>query len=142
MNKNRTFIKAALSILAFVGFSFLTSCEVEEIKSFDATLLEGKWVQGTLYERYHADNTGYTWDTSDDVTEEEAQNFTWSLDGDQLLQIHIMEIGGNIPKTYTVTELSETTFAYNDDYGTNYFYKSSGIVFNSFDCFQSKINSA
>lgn len=120
MNKNRTFIKAGLCILAFIGLTFFVSCEPDEPISFDVTLLEGKWVQGTLYERYNADKTGYTWDTSDDVSEEEAQDFTWTLEEDQLVQIHIMEIGGNIPKTYTVTELTETTFSYNDDYGTNY----------------------
>lgn len=104
--------------MAFVGLSFFVSCEPDEPTSFDESLLYGKWVEGTVFERYNADGTGYTWDTADDVSEEEAQDFTWSLDEDQLVQIHIMEIGGNIPKTYTVTELSETNLTYQDDYGT------------------------
>lgn len=115
---NRTLIKAAVIILSVIGLASMVSCEPDEPMSFDETLLIGKWVEGTVYERYNADYTGYTWDTADDVSEEEAQDFTWSLDEDQLVQIHIMEIGGEIPKTYTVTELSASYFSYQDDYGT------------------------
>ncbi|MDA3911520.1 MAG: hypothetical protein PF448_09210 [Bacteroidales bacterium] len=115
---NKTLVKVAVVILSIIGLSFFVSCEPDEPISFDETLVIGKWVEGTVYERYNADYTGYTWDTADDVSEEEAQDFTWSLDEDQLVQIHIMEIGGNIPKTYTVTELSVDYFSYQDDYGT------------------------
>ncbi|MEA1874368.1 MAG: hypothetical protein U9N51_08080 [Bacteroidota bacterium] len=118
MNMNKNLIKAFAIFLFVASLSFLVSCEPDEPMSFDESLLIGKWVEGTVYERYNADNTGYTWDTSDDVLEEEAQDFTWSLDEDQLVQIHIMEIGGNIPKTYIVTELSEFYLTYKDDYGT------------------------
>jgi hypothetical protein len=120
MNKNTTILKTTVVILSFFGLSFFVSCEPDEPSSFDESLLIGKWAEGTLHERYFADSTGYTWDTADDVSEEEAQDFTWTLDEDQLVQIHIMEIGGNIPKTYTVTELTETTLSYQDDYGTTY----------------------
>ncbi|MDA3820391.1 MAG: lipocalin family protein [Candidatus Delongbacteria bacterium] len=122
MNKNRSLLKAGLAILSFIGLSFFVSSEPAEPTSFDESLLHGKWVEGTVYERYNADKTGYTWDTADDVSEEEAQDFTWSLDEDQLVQIHIMEIGGNIPKTYTVTELTETNLTYKDDYGATHNY--------------------
>jgi hypothetical protein len=118
MNMNKTLIKIAVVLLFIVSLGSLVSCEPDEPISFDETLLIGKWVEGTVYERYNADYTGYTWDTADDVSEEEAQDFTWSLDEDQLVQIHIMEIGGNIPKTYTVTELNATNLSYQDDYGT------------------------
>lgn len=87
---------------------------------FDKTLLSGYWVSGTLHEHYNANGTGYTWDTADDVTEEEAQPFTWTLEGPTLTQIHKMEMGGNVPKTYTVTKLNTTTLAYHDDYGKSY----------------------
>jgi hypothetical protein len=120
MNMNRSFIKLAIGILSFIGLSFFVSCEPDEPTGFDESFLIGKWQEGTLYERYNDDYTGYTWDTADDVSEEEAQDFTWSLDEDQLIQIHIMEIGGNIPKTYTVTKLNETDLSYRDDYGTVY----------------------
>ena len=71
-------------------------------------------------EYYNAAGTGYTWDTADDVTEEEAQPFTWTLEKATLTQIHLMEMGGNIPKTYTVTKLNATTLEYHDDYGKYY----------------------
>ncbi|MBO6081125.1 MAG: hypothetical protein J6P54_09190 [Bacteroidales bacterium] len=89
-------------------------------ESFDKTLLPGSWVSGTLHEHYNANGTGYTWDTADDVTEAEAQVFSWKLEGSTLTQIHLMEMGGNVPKTYTVTKLSATTLAYHDDYGKSY----------------------
>ena len=120
MNKNRSLLKTCIVMLSVIGLSFFVSCEPDEPTSFDETLLYGKWVEGTVYERYKDDGTGYTWDTADDVSEEEAQDFTWTLDGDQLVQKHIMEIGGIVPKTYTVTELTETTLSYQDDYGTTY----------------------
>jgi len=89
-------------------------------EKFDKTLLTGTWAAGTLHEHYNEIGTGYTWDTADDVTEEEAQPFTWTLEGSTLTQIHQMEMGGNVPKTYTVTKLNATTLAYHDDYGKSY----------------------
>lgn len=60
---------------------------------------------------------GATWDTGDDVSESEAQPFTWTLEGTKLTQIHIMEIGGNIPKTYTIQTLTDSTLVCYDDFG-------------------------
>lgn len=31
-----------------------------------------------------------------------------------------MEVGGNVPKVYTVTKLTSTTLSYEDDYGKSY----------------------
>lgn len=108
-----------LVVLSFVLVMLITSsCEVEEAEvSFDPTLIIGKWKSGTLYERYDSDNAGATWDTADDVTEAEAQGFTWTIEIDQLEQIHIIENGGVVPKVYTLTSLTETTLEYTDDYG-------------------------
>ncbi len=89
-------------------------------QKFDKTLLSGYWVSGTVHQYFAPEGTGYTWDTDDDVTEEEAQRFTWTLDKTQLTQIHQMEMGGNIPKTYTVTKLNATLLEYHDDYGKYY----------------------
>jgi hypothetical protein len=94
------------------------SCTPTE-ESFDETLLYGKWQSGTLFYKYFADATGYTWDTGDDVTEAEAQDFTWTLVGAELTQIHILEMGGTVPKVYTVTELTSTTLKYEDDFGVS-----------------------
>lgn len=99
---------------------FSTSCEVlDEEVGFDQALIVGKWQSGTLFERYDLGNTGATWDTADDVTEEEAQEFTWTIEIDQLEQIHIIANGGVVPKVYTITNLTETTLEYTDDYGVS-----------------------
>jgi hypothetical protein len=106
--------------LATVFLMFTVSCEPEEEVSYDQTLLIGKWKSGTLYYKYMDDGTGGTWDTADDVTEAEAQAFTWTLVKADLTHVHIMEIGGSVPKVYTVTELTATTLKYHDDFDVSY----------------------
>lgn len=103
----------------------IASCgEISSDTEFDQTLLYGKWQEGTLFEKYNTDGTGSFWDTADDVSEDEAQLFEWTLEKADLTQIHIMEIGGGrIPKTYTVTELTNTTLRYQDSYETHTFNK-------------------
>lgn len=97
----------------------LASCEKED--DFDESLMVGKWQSGTLYYRYFASGEGYTWDEGDDVQEDEAQDFTWTLIRSELTQIHIMEMEGpDITKIYTVTELSSTSLRYRDDFGRSY----------------------
>ena len=114
--------KTIILLVAFFSVALLfNSCEKEEV-SFDETLLIGKWKSGTVYEKYLAGGTGATWDTADNVTEAEAQNFTWTLVKDDLTQIHIMELGGNVPKYYTVTELTSTTLRYEDTFGVVHSY--------------------
>ena len=98
----------------------MAGCDLFHKEKFDKDLLSGYWVSGTLYEYYNANGTGYTWDILDDVTEEEAQPFTWTLEKSTLTQIHKMEMGGNVPKIYTVTKLNTTTLEYHDDYGKYY----------------------
>lgn len=101
------------------------SCTKEDV-TFDQSLLTGKWQSGTLFYKYQADGTGGTWDTSDDVTEAEAQAFTWTLVKDLLTQIHVLEIGGSVPKIYTVTELTETSLKYHDDFGVTFSFTKIG----------------
>jgi hypothetical protein len=112
--------RTLLYLSAFIVISFLAaSCE-PEATTFDEALLIGKWQSGTLYYKYLADGTGGTWDTSDDVTEAEAQPFTWTLVKAELTHIHILETGGTVPKIYTVTELTETSLRYHDDFGSSF----------------------
>ena len=101
------------------------SCTKTEI-TFDQTLLIGKWHSGTLFYKYFADGTGGTWDTSDNVTEAEAQAFTWTLVKDLLTQIHVLQIGGSVPKVYTVTELTATSLKYHDDFGVSFSFTKVG----------------
>jgi hypothetical protein len=114
-------IKKTLPYLtAFLIISFLAvSCEPTE-ESFDESLLIGKWQSGTLFYKYLANGTGGTWDTAEDVTEAEAQAFTWTLVKSELTHIYILEMGGSVPKVYTVTELTSTSLKYHDEFGGNF----------------------
>jgi len=115
--KNRLLLLVSVVLLAFLA----TSCQKEDPAiSFDENLIIGKWKTGTLFERYDADKTGATWDTGEDITEAEAQPFTWSIVKDELEQIHIMQNNVTIPKVYTVTVLTATKLEYKDNYGKLY----------------------
>ena len=107
-----------LAICLFVSF-LVVSCQ-PELTSFDQSLLTGKWKSGTLYYKYLANGSGGTWDTADNVTEAEAQAFTWTLVKAELTHIHVLQMGGTVPKVYTVTELTSTSLKYHDDFGVNF----------------------
>ena len=108
-----------LSVVFCICIPVFNACTKEEPVSFDKTLLYGKWKSGTYFYVYNSNGSGYTWSGAADqeVFEEEAQKFTWTLTDDNLVQIHLMEAGVNIPKSYTVTELTATTLKYRDAYG-------------------------
>lgn len=107
-----------LPVLFIVAVLF-SSCLPEE--DFDEALLIGKWRSGTLFYRYDTGGTGVSWDTSDvDITEEDAQPYTWTLVKAELTQIHIGVMGSHIPKVYTVTKLTETTLEYKGDFDKKY----------------------
>ena len=112
----KSFIFVAIAGLTFV------SCKDDVV--FDGDLLIGKWVSGTEYYRYDADGSGGTWDIGDDVQESEAQPFTWSFDQStsKLTLIHQMEMGGVVPKSYTVTALDDSLLRYKDHLGQTFSY--------------------
>jgi hypothetical protein len=112
-----------ISILAVSAIILsMSSCSPNTDVELDRDLLIGKWQEtNTLnFEVYGKDGSGYTWDEADDVTEAEAQPFTWGLNGNVLTQVHTMEMGGNVPKAYTVTKLTATELVYEDNYGTTH----------------------
>lgn len=108
--------------LSFVLTVTLFNSCTSDMTVFDQTLLTGEWISGTEHYKYTADGNGVTWDTADDVTEATGQKFTWTLVNSELTLNHILEIGGTVPKTYTLTELTTTTLKYKDDFGTAYSY--------------------
>jgi hypothetical protein len=112
--------KTLFYLTIYIVISLLAvSCE-PAATTFDSTLLPGKWQSGTLFYKYLANGNGSTWDTADNVTEAEAQLFTWTLVESELTHIHILEMGGSVPKVYTVTELTATSLKYHDDFGVSY----------------------
>ena len=98
---------------------FVTSCSnSDDNESFDKALMTGKWQSGTEYYYFASDGNGYTWESSE-VTEEDAQDFTWSLAGSILTINHKMGISSaQITKIYTMLTLSSTTLKFKDDYKT------------------------
>ena len=115
LKRHHLFLILAAATLA------LNSCGKDPL-SFDSSLLVGKWVAGTEYYRYDADGNGATWDVADDVHEEEAQPFTWEYNDEniRLTLIHQMEMGGVVPKSYTILALDATTLQYKDGYDRIY----------------------
>lgn len=80
---------------------------------FDEADLVGRWKSGTLWEKYSSTGTGATWDTADEVDEEEAQSFTWELDGEILTQYHQMEgSSGVVPRQVTIKTLTASSLVY------------------------------
>ena len=118
--KKLVVIAASLASIVLILFS---SCETPV--TFDETLLIGQWnrpstlTDGQDCYRYNADYTGATWDTGEVAGEEEAQPFTWTLEGAVLTQLHQGEMGQVVPKVYTLTTLNDSTLSYKDDYGVS-----------------------
>lgn len=118
--------------LAFaLGFSACGG-SVPDDNKFEEAMLIGKWQEGSVFEHYY-DTTfervlpsgdtvranGTTWDEGDDIGEDEAQLFKWTLTGATLKHEHV----GTfiiVPKLYTVTSLNANELVYSDDYGTTH----------------------
>lgn len=120
-----------LSSLFFLIFS-LTSCFPEDLlpnTEYDINDLYGKWESGTEYYVYHSNGTGYTWDESDGITEDEAQPFTWEVDESEMIHIHKMEMGSDVPMYYIITELTASTLKYYDAYNSNDTYSFIKVLY-------------
>jgi hypothetical protein len=102
-----------------LGSMVFTSCELDDI-TFDDAMLVGKWRSENVFYRYDATGTGVTWDISDDVLEEEGDQFTWTLSDSELKHIYVLEFGQIVPKVYTVTKLNLTKLEYEDDFGKTF----------------------
>ena len=117
--KKLLFLTACLASFVIISFS---SCELPA--SFNEDFLIGKWERpsnnGLECYRYDANYNGVTWDTGEDVSEAEGQPFTWSVESATMTHIHIMEMGGKIPKTYTLLTLNDSTLSYKDDFGVSF----------------------
>ena len=81
-----------------------------------------------MYERYYASMierilpngdtvkvNGTTWDAGDDITEDEAQLFIWTLTGNTLKHEHVGTFV-TVPKLYSISALSAHSLTYKDEY--------------------------
>jgi Predicted membrane protein len=87
---------------------------------FDEDLLIGLWKEEENYYRYNDDGTAVTWDLADDVMEDEGTELTWTLENDTFTHYYQIEIGGVIPKMFTMKVLELDFMEYEDDYGVNH----------------------
>lgn len=95
--------------------------EIYEDVTYDTDLLIGRWQSGTLYYWFNEDGTALTWDTADDVTEEEASSLTWTLERSRFTHIHHMGISkAVVPKHYRITQLDLLSLIFEDEFGTVY----------------------
>ncbi len=118
-------MKRLVLFCGILSLFFLVACNPKTPVTYDVTLLYGEWVEGSVHDHYDSDGTGYTWDTDDDITEEEATPFEWNLTNDQLLVMHKLFNGTVVPKSYTVTRLDNTSLVIEDDYGNEHLYLRS-----------------
>lgn len=121
-----------LAIILCFGACREVTPEIEN----NTSLLYGKWQEGSVFERYYNYNiervlangdtvqaNGTTWDEADDVSEDEAQLFKWTLTGSTLKHEHVGTFV-TLPKIYTVTSLTSSELVYQDDFGvTHHFSK-------------------
>ena len=113
-----------LLIIPAVLLTMLTlSCKKEKpeepTKPY-SELIVGRWMtaDGGHYEVYDANGTGHMWDPADDVQEDEADQFEWTMEEDhkQFMQlIHFQGGQGTVPQYCNILELTETTFKYNNE---------------------------
>ena len=110
-----------LLIVAFVVTLGMISCKKESPSSKSySELVVGRWktADGGHYEVYNSNGTGHMWDPADDVQEDEADTFTWSIDENnkQMTQIiHSQELGFDTPQYCNIITLNETSFTYNNE---------------------------
>lgn len=81
-------------------------------------LVLGRWKtsDGGHYEVYNSDGTGKMWNPAEGVSEDEADTFDWSIDGNKLTQIiHFISGGGVVPQYCNIITLNETSFVYNNE---------------------------
>ena len=109
---------AASSFIAFFTFS----CSKPEPSTPDSNyseLIVGRWATADEghFEVYNANGTGKMWDPADDVQEDEADTFTWSIDeNNKLTQIINFQSGAaQVPQYCNILLLNETSFKYNND---------------------------
>ena len=116
-------------LFLIVVLSFSACGDIPLENGYDASMLYGKWQEGSVFEQYYSSNiervlangdtvqaNGTTWDESDDVSEDEAQLFNWTLTGSTLKHEHVGTFV-MVPKIYTVTSLTSSELVYEDDYG-------------------------
>ena len=107
-----------ISVIVTLGMVSCKKDKKEEPQKSYSELVVGRWKtsDGGHYEVYEADGTGHMWDPADDVQEDEADTFDWTIEGSQMTQIvHFQEGQGDVPQYCNIITLNETSFKYNNE---------------------------
>lgn len=81
------------------------------------SMLPGLWQCGThVYYRFNNDGTGHTWDTDDDLTENEASPFNWQILNGKLVLSHQLRMTGFIPRMYQIDAIDRGSLQFHDPY--------------------------
>ena len=118
--------KSILLILvaAFIVTLFTVSCSKKKDEPTNSKpyteLIVGRWktADGGHFEVYDANGTGHMWDPADDVQEDEADNFDYTVNEKEkhMTQIiHFQGGQGDVPQSCNILILNETTFKYNNE---------------------------
>ena len=112
-----------LLVAAFIVTLFTVSCSKKKDDSTTqktySELIVGRWktADGGHFEVYASNGTGHMWDPADDVQEDEADNFDWTIDENNKMTqvIHYQGSQGDIPQYCNIIILNETTLKYNNE---------------------------
>lgn len=123
INYNKNGFSFTLNNLAFDTYTYfyeyVADGETKTTGERSFSVLVGRWrtEDNGHYEVYNADGTGHMWDPSEDVQEDEADNFDWSVDeNNKLTQIvHFQGGQGDVPQYCNILILTETTLKYNNE---------------------------
>ena len=101
-------------------YEYVLKGETEKTSQASFSVVIGRWktADGGHFEVYNADGTGKMWDPADDVNEDEADTFTWTInESDQtMIQIVTFQSGaGVVPQYCNILKLNENTFNYNNE---------------------------
>ena len=97
---------------------------------YDSALMIGEWLQGSEHEQYIADGSGRRWDTGDDVSRDEAQVFSWTMDSNLLTVRYDLKLGGLMVRQYVVTFVDDEALVYRDAYGGTFMFDKVPSGFN------------
>ena len=120
---NKSGFSKEINDLAFDTYTYYYEYVLDGVTKTTAqqsfSVLVGRWstADGGHFEVYNTDGTGHMWDPADDVTEDEADNFDWSVDENNKMTqvIHFQGGQGDVPQYCNMLILSATEFKYNNE---------------------------
>ena len=120
---NKSKFSKAINDLSFQTYNYYYEYVLDGVNKttdvYTFGVLVGRWqtADGGHCEVYNADGTGHMWDPADDVQEDEADTFSWTIDEHNMMtQIVDFHSGASgIPQYCNILKLTATSFKYNNE---------------------------